>query len=303
MTEPFVSLRTEITRTDALVLMDWLRDERVTRYLSDSSSVSLFIEDAVARTQMPILTHLFNQGGRFFMAYDRNDAPVGFVRLIKTGGDCEIVLVIGDRDSWGRRLGPSTIREGLKIAFLEMRARNVIAKINPDNARSMKAFARCGFQTRSQTATLKSLSISAGRYRRLLREGAMAGTTDIYITETDQSRLEELIWVEHGPAIVDLEHEIERAIVVAPQSVAPDVVTMNSRVLLRLDNDESELSLVYPRDADHRSGKLSVLSEVGAAILGYRAGSAIDWLVSDHTQRIRIDRVIYQPESSGDFHL
>lgn len=135
MNKPFVSLRPEITRTHALILMDWLEDERVTRYLSDSRSVSRFIAQAVERTQMPILTHLFNQGGRFFMAYDRSDIPVGFVRLVKTGAECEIVLVIGDHDNWGRGLGASTIREGLKLALLDMRAESVIAKIHPDNVR------------------------------------------------------------------------------------------------------------------------------------------------------------------------
>lgn len=303
MNRPFVSLRPEITRTHALILMDWLEDERVTRFLSDSSNVSRFIEQAVERTQLPILTHLFNQGGRFFMVYDRNDVPVGFVRLVKAGTDCEIVLVIGDHDTWGRRLGASAIREALKLAFLEMRARQVIAKIHPDNLRSMKAFERCGFLPISATESLVSLSLGAGRFLQLLRSGAMVDWDDIYVTEMDKARLEDLIAVEQGPAIVDLEHEIERAIVVDPKQVARDVVTMNSRVVLHLDDKEKEIALVYPEDANETAGKLSVLSEVGAAILGYREGGTLDWMVSDRTRRILIEKVVYQPESNGDFHL
>jgi regulator of nucleoside diphosphate kinase len=303
MTQPFVSLRPEITRSHAMVLMDWFEDERVTRYLSDSRNVSRFIEQAVERTQMPILTHLFNQGGRFFMAYDGNDMPVGFVRLIKAGPECEIVLAIGDLENWGRRLGQSTIREGLKLAFLEMRAETVIAKIHPDNTRSIRAFQRCGFLPKSETPTLISLSMHNGRYLQLLREGAMADTTDIYVTELDRARLQSLIDFEQGPAVVELEHELERAIVVPPQRVAPDVVTMNSRVTLQLDDEETEVSLVYPEEADERAGKVSVLSEVGAAILGYQEGDSIDWMISDRTRRIVIERVVYQPESAGHLHL
>ena len=303
MTQPFVSLRPEITRTHAMILMDWLEDERVTRYLSDSRNVSRFIAQAMDRTQLPILTHLFNQGGRFFMAHDRNDAPVGFVRLVKNGPDCEIVLVIGDHDNWGRRLGASTIREGLKFAFLDMRAEKVIAKIHPENTRSLKAFQRCGFQLTGETPTLKSLAVTYGRYLALLRTGAMAHSGDIYITEMDKSRLEQLIHIEQGPAVVELKHELERAVVVAPEHVAPDVVTMNSKLVLHVDHLEREVSLVYPQEADDRSGRLSVLSDVGAAILGYQEGDSIDWSISDRTRRIRIERVIYQPESSGDFHL
>lgn len=303
MTQPFVSLRPEITRTHAMILMDWLEDERVTRYLSDSRNVSRFIAQVVDRTPLPILTHLFNQGGRFFMIYDRDDQPVGFVRLIKSGPECEIVLAIGDLENWGRRLGRSAIREGLKLAFLEMRSQTVIAKIHPENVRSVKAFQRSGFVVKSETPALTSLSMTRGRYLQLLRDGAMADTAEIYVTELDKTRLEVLIGIEEGPAIVDLEHELERATVVPPQGVPPDVVTMNSRVALQLDGEETEISLVYPEDADERAGKVSVLSDVGAAILGYQEGDEVDWIIEDRTRRIVIERVIYQPESAGHLHL
>ena len=203
----------------------------------------------------------------------------------------------------GRGLGASTIREGLKLAFLDMRAESVIAKIQPSNTRSLKGFERCGFLLKLETPTLNSLMMTSGRYLQLLREGAIADSSDIYVTEMDKARLQSLIEFEEGEAIVELEHEIERAIVVDPQHIARDVVTMNSRVVLQLDDEQKEVALVYPEDADERSGKLSVLSDVGAAILGYQEGDAIDWMVTDRTRHILIEKVIYQPESSGDFHL
>ncbi len=303
MKKPFVSLRPEITRSHAFILMNWMEDERVTRYLSDSGSVSRFIAQAVDRAQMPILTHLFNQGGRFFMAYDRNDTPVGFVRLVKTGAECEIVLVVGDHENWGQGLGGSTIREGLKLAFLDMRAEKVIARIHTNNMRSMKGFERCGFHLQGKTPTLNSLSMTADRYLQLLREGAMADSTEIYVTEIDKARLQSLMVFEEEVPMANLEHEIERAIVVEPQRVARDVVTMNSRVVLHIDGEKQEVALVYPRDADECDRKLSVFSDIGTAILGYQEGDAIDWMVTDRTRRILIEKMIYQPESSGDLHL
>ena len=33
-----------------------------------------------------------------------------------------MVLVIGNRENWGRKLGASAIREGMKLAFFDMRA-------------------------------------------------------------------------------------------------------------------------------------------------------------------------------------
>ncbi|PJI97585.1 regulator of nucleoside diphosphate kinase [Acidovorax sp. 69] len=303
MTKPFISLCPEITRADALKLMDWLEDEDVTRYLSDSRHVSRFIEQVVGRVQLPTLTHLFNQGGRFFMAYDRHDVPVGFVRLVKSGTDCEMVLVIGNRDNWGRKLGVSTLREGMKLAFFDMRAEKLIAKIHADNTRSLRAFEHCGFLRESQAHAPHSFSITSNRYLQLLRDSPADYVTDIHITEIDKARLTSLLAVERAPDIFELEHEIERAIVVDSRQVAPDVVTMNSRALVRLDDEDAEVALVYPEDADDRAGKLSICSGIGMAILGYKEGDAFDWRVNDRTRHIRIEKVLYQPEAAGDFHL
>lgn len=303
MSQPFISLCPEITRADALTLMEWLEDESVTRYLSDSRHVSRFIEQVISRVHLPTLTHLFNQGGRFFMAYDRDDIPVGFVRLVKTGPHCEMVLVIGNRDNWGRRLGASTIREGMKLAFFDMRADKLIAKIHAENVRSLKAFERCGFLLERETPAQKSLAMTSERYRRFLRENPADHTTHIHVTEIDKVRLTTLLAVEQPEAAFDLEHEIERAIVVDPHLVPQDVVTMNSKALVRLDDEALEVALVYPDDADEGTGKLSVCSDMGTAILGYKEGDAFDWRITDRTRRVRIEKVLYQPEAAGHFHL
>lgn len=303
MNEPFISLCPEITRSDALKLMDWLEDEDVTRHLSDSRHVSRFIEQVVGRIQLPILTHLFNQGGRFFMACDRRDVPVGFVRLVKSGPDCEMVLVIGKRENWGRRLGASAIRAAMKLAFFEMRAERLIARIHPDNVRSLKAFQRCGFLLEEQTPTLKSLAITSDRYLRLLREGPAVHAADICITDVDEIRLRNVIAFEQASTVFELEHEMARAIVVDQMQVPPDVVTMNARALLQLDDEEVEVAVVYPEDADDGAGRLSVCSDIGTAILGCREGDAFDWRMADRTRHLRIGKVLYQPEAAGDFHL
>ena len=303
MSKPFISLCPEITRAHALHLMDWLEDESVTRYLSDSRHVSRFIEQVIGRVQLPILTHLFNQGGRFFMAYDRHDQPVGFVRLVKNGPDCEIVLLIGSRDNWGRNLGASALREGMKLAFFDMRAERLIAKIHADNTRSLKTFQRCGFLPDGATPTLKSYAMTSAHYLQHLRAGTMGDSCQIHITEVDQARLRDLVALELDAHVVDLEHEIERAIVVDARQVARNVVTMNSRALLHLDDEKVEVALVYPQDADDSAGKLSVCSDIGTAILGYKEGDAFDWRIPNRTRRISIEKVLYQPEAAGDFDL
>jgi regulator of nucleoside diphosphate kinase len=102
-----------------------------------------------------------------------------------------------------------------------------------------------------------------------------------------------------------LEKELSRAEVVAPKDVPADVVTMNSKVSLRdLDTgDEMDITLVFPKDADITQDKVSVLAPIGTAMLGYRVGDVVEWTVPDGVRRLHIEKVLYQPEASGDLHL
>ncbi|MGI5862524.1 MAG: nucleoside diphosphate kinase regulator [Myxococcales bacterium] len=131
----------------------------------------------------------------------------------------------------------------------------------------------------------------------------------IYVTETDHRRLIELLNAHAGRRDADvldqLEDELGRAIVVPSDQIPPNVVTMNSRIVFEDDKGQRrEVSLVYPRDADPSSGKLSVLAPVGAALLGLSVGQTIEWpLPGDRTATLRIVSVLYQPEAAGDLHL
>ncbi len=136
-------------------------------------------------------------------------------------------------------------------------------------------------------------------------------TRKLYVTQVDKERLEELIAVaeEFGDySRKDLEGlagELARAKVVPSKDVPPEVVTMNSQVILR-DVDTSEemtYSLVFPKDADIDAGAISILAPVGTAILGYSEGDVIEWPVPSGIRRIRIERILYQPEAAGDFDL
>ncbi|HNR39074.1 MAG TPA: nucleoside diphosphate kinase regulator [Acidobacteriota bacterium] len=133
----------------------------------------------------------------------------------------------------------------------------------------------------------------------------------IFITEYDKERLEKIL-----PATPDstnrnrqdlrnLAKELARAKIVPPERIPPDVVTMNSRVVLRdLNSDETmTYTLVFPKDADIGAGAISILAPVGTAIIGYAVGDVIEWPVPGGTRRIRIEQILYQPEAAGDFHL
>lgn len=75
----------------------------------------------------------------------------------------------------------------------------------------------------------------------------------------------------------DLAHvllrELDRADCVADDQIGPDIVRMNSRVEFVLDNkDTHTLALVAPHEADVDKGMVSVLTPVGAALIGLKPG-------------------------------
>jgi len=72
--------------------------------------------------------------------------------------------------------------------------------------------------------------------------------------------------------------ELDRAEVVADEAVPADVVRMGSRVTFRADRGASQtVTLVYPPDADIEAMRISVLTPVGAALIGMSSGQSIDW--------------------------
>jgi len=134
---------------------------------------------------------------------------------------------------------------------------------------------------------------------------------EIFITQFDKDRLEELIEVAEAfgdqgrKDLQDLQEELDHAKIVQSKKVPSSVVTMNSRVLL-LDVDTSEemtYTLVFPKDADIDSGAISVLAPIGTAILGYSEGDVVEWEVPSGRRRISIEKILYQPEAAGDYHL
>jgi len=131
----------------------------------------------------------------------------------------------------------------------------------------------------------------------------------IYITHADRERLIKLIQKEqefnprNRQYLKQLKQELERATIVDSSEVPRDIITMNSKVRLRdLDtDDEMEYTLVYPEDAKLSEGKISVLAPVGTAILGYREGDIVEWKIPDGVVRLKVEKLLYQPEAAGNY--
>jgi regulator of nucleoside diphosphate kinase len=131
----------------------------------------------------------------------------------------------------------------------------------------------------------------------------------IRITTLDMQRLKNLL---NSPNLMpqksyleDLEHEIERAVIVPSTEVAANTITMNSTVrLIDLNTDEEMvLTLVYPDQANIAEGKISVLAPIGTAILGCSEGETVEWEVPDGVRTLKVERILFQPEAAGEYTL
>lgn len=131
---------------------------------------------------------------------------------------------------------------------------------------------------------------------------------EIFVTTLDMARLRSHIDKARSGGInapIDLNpliKEIDRATVVPPDKMPPDIVTMNSIVLLEYVNSDKtiQIQLVYPGEADASKKKISIFAPIATALLGYSKGDTIVWEVPSGNVELRIADIIYQPEAAGD---
>ena len=135
---------------------------------------------------------------------------------------------------------------------------------------------------------------------------------DIIVTAKDYERLRKLIAEERefGKTVDplelrDLEQELNRAVIAKAEDIPSDIITMNSQFVLEdMDSgEETTYSLVYPEYADFLENRISIIAPVGTAILGYREGDEINWSIPTGVARLKIKKVMYQPEAAGNFEL
>jgi regulator of nucleoside diphosphate kinase len=133
----------------------------------------------------------------------------------------------------------------------------------------------------------------------------------IQITEFDFQRLNRLLrQAQHSDYrgseyLAELQAELDHAQLVSSHAISQEIVTMNSKVVL-LDlatRKEETYTLVFPEEADLSQGKISILAPIGIAMLGYGIGDTFEWEVPAGKRRLKVKRIIYQPEAAGDYHL
>lgn len=122
--------------------------------------------------------------------------------------------------------------------------------------------------------------------------------TPIYISRDDYSKLRLLLATalySYGGnvAVRRLRQELDRASVIDPDKVPPDVVRMNSTVEFE-DLGTSEIeryTIAFPGNADVEHNRISIFSLVGTAFIGCRVGDTVKWSTPGGIRRLRVRRV------------
>lgn len=130
------------------------------------------------------------------------------------------------------------------------------------------------------------------------------------ITENDYQRLMGLVQFSTikttEQTVVDrLVKNLNEAKMLKQEDIADNVVTMNSRVILKdlTSKREAEITITYPQDAEPRERRVSILSEIGLALLGRKENEMVSWRIPKGIGSFEITKVTYQPESVGHYYL
>jgi regulator of nucleoside diphosphate kinase len=121
------------------------------------------------------------------------------------------------------------------------------------------------------------------------REANTTQSPWIVIGEAEHERLSRLAAaaLDRSPEVATrLIDELDRAEVVSAERLPKNVVTIGSTVTFAdRGGTPRRVKLVYPADADISQGNVSVLTPVGAALIGLSLGQSITWLGLDNRER------------------
>ena len=134
---------------------------------------------------------------------------------------------------------------------------------------------------------------------------------NIFVSTLDYSRLHDLVitarqFASANTELLDsLESELARAKIVSPEEIPPYLVTMNTCVHLTdlASGEDLKVTLVYPSDAKRQKGNLSILSDLGVAIIGFSVGDTIEWNSPDGLRQLKINSIDFQPEAIKRYDL
>ena len=131
---------------------------------------------------------------------------------------------------------------------------------------------------------------------------ATSARPDIFLSADDFDALSRLVGDMPGEGVAGLlQQELERAIVCAPGDRPTGAAPLH-RWLHYIDSRSPEprrIQIVLPHQADIDAGRVSVLSHVGAGLIGLVEGHTIAWTDPSGAERRLTPVMVEDPEAPG----
>jgi regulator of nucleoside diphosphate kinase len=112
-------------------------------------------------------------------------------------------------------------------------------------------------------------------------------------------------WSTYAPYLEGFRTRLKRARGVPPEQIPENMITMNSRFAVTDERSGETMcyTLVFPGEEAPGQGKLSILSPMGMALLCARVGEEVAWISAAGPETAVVEKVLYQPEAAGHYHL
>ena len=131
-------------------------------------------------------------------------------------------------------------------------------------------------------------------------QATMDALPRILISKVDEKRLTAIATAasQRVPeASAALLGELERAEVLPETAMPADVVRISSIIEFEVDDGRRlKVQLVLPENADINTGRISVLTPVGAALIGLSPGQSMEWSGNDGKERLLTVLAVSRPQ-------
>ena len=100
----------------------------------------------------------------------------------------------------------------------------------------------------------------------------------------------------HRNDVLGMEMELKKAKIVNTEELPTDVVRLNSTVVIKEEKQDKmmQVTVVTPEKADSMNKKISIMSPIGTALIGFRKGEKVRWKAPAGTKTFMIMDVYHQ---------
>lgn len=120
-----------------------------------------------------------------------------------------------------------------------------------------------------------------------------AEKTPVLLCEEDFRLLKQLVGislVNNMEEEMTLAYELSRANVVNDDELPPDTIRLNSKVRVEdtATKKITDLSIVMPPHTDIKQKKISILTPMAAALIGFKKGDEVEWKMPSGLKKYKI---------------